>query len=64
MQDRKSTFGVQELSSLLCSVEGYLLKMTMFKPSFLKSAVSISPFFLHLGFDPIRLDCRGQLLHT
>lgn len=21
-------------------------------------------FFLHLGFDPIRLDCRGQLLHT
>ena len=45
MQGQKSTFGVRELFSLLCSAEGYPLKMTMFKLSFLKSAVSISLFF-------------------
>ena len=45
MQGRRLTFGVQGLSSLSCCVEGYLLKMTMFKPSFLKSAVSIFYFF-------------------
>ena len=64
MQGRRLTFGVQErsglqgLSSLLCCVEGYLLKMTMSKPSLLKSAVSIFYFFffffqmplLHLKF--------------